>query len=102
VNAALGLLGDPARWPDIGCASGRFTPVRRGGLLGQTFEIEVVADAAPRAPIATRGYVTCTTALTAQDGDALTIAGDGWASATRAAPAATRRPCCPTPPSCWR
>jgi hypothetical protein len=75
VDAALGLLADPARWPDIGSASGRFTPVRRGGLHGQTFEIEVVADASVRAPIATRGYVTCTTALTAQDGDALTTAG---------------------------
>lgn len=32
-----------------------------GGLLGQTFEIEVVAEPAPRAPIFTRGYVTCTT-----------------------------------------
>ncbi len=76
VDNALELLGDPARWPDIGSASGRFTPVRSGGLLGQTFEIEVVAEAATRAPIATRGYVTCTTALTVEDGDALTTAVD--------------------------
>ena len=49
---------------------------RSGGLLGQTFEIEVVAEAARRAPIATRGYVTCTTALTVAEGDALTTAAD--------------------------
>ena len=60
-DAALELLEDPARWPDIGCAGGRFTPLRGGGLLGQTFEIEVVAEPAPRSPMFTRGYVTCTT-----------------------------------------
>ena len=60
-DAALELLGAPGRWPDIGCAGGRFTPLRGGGLLGQTFEIEVVAEPAPRSPLFTRGYVTCTT-----------------------------------------
>ena len=59
-QSALGLLRDPARWTDIGCASGRFTALRSGGLLGQTFEIEVVAHPSRRSPVFTRGYVTCT------------------------------------------
>jgi hypothetical protein len=59
-GAALALLQDPARWPDIGSGGGRFTAVRPGELEGQTFEIEVVLEAIPRAPVFTRGYVTCT------------------------------------------
>jgi hypothetical protein len=58
--AALELVLDPPRWPDMGCAGGRFTPLRSGGLLGQTFEIEVVAEPIPRGLLHTRGYVTCT------------------------------------------
>jgi hypothetical protein len=60
VEGALELLGSPWRWPDMGCAGGRFTPLRSGGLAGQTFEIEVAAEPTPRSPIFTRGYVTCT------------------------------------------
>ena len=30
-------------WPDYASSLGRFTPLRRGGLLGQTFEIGVLA-----------------------------------------------------------
>jgi len=59
-GAAVALLLEPGRWPDIACAGGRFTALRRGGLLGQTFEIEVDAGPLPRAPVFTRGYVTCT------------------------------------------
>lgn len=66
-EAALALLLDPARWPDIGSGGGRFTAVRPGGLEGQTFEIEVALETVPRAPVFTRGYVTCT---------ALWLAGD--------------------------
>ena len=51
---------DTSRWPDFGCAGGRFTALRSGGLEGQTFEIEVVAHPAPRTPVFTRGYVTAT------------------------------------------
>jgi hypothetical protein len=71
-EAALRLLGQPARWPDIASAAGRFTALRPGGLLGQTFEIEVIAKPAPRSPVFTRGYVTCTTAHipTAESGQA--------------------------------
>jgi hypothetical protein len=59
-DAALALLRDPARWPDFASASGRFVPVRRGALRGQTFEIELAMKPLPRALVATRGYVTCT------------------------------------------
>jgi hypothetical protein len=59
-DAALQLLLTPARWPDIGAAGGRFTALRSSGLLGQTFEIEVVAEPQPRLPVFARGYVTCT------------------------------------------
>ena len=68
-DAALTLLASPWRWPDIGCAGGRFTALRGGGLLGETFEIEVVAEPAPRSPVFTRGYVTCTTAALAPGGE---------------------------------
>ena len=57
---AEALLLDPARWPDIAAEGGRFTALRRGGLPGNTFEIEVNAQAAPRLPVYTRAYVTCT------------------------------------------
>lgn len=67
VDAALELLLEPARWPDIGSATGRFTAVRSTGLHGQTFEIEVVAEPSRRAPVFTRGYVTCTVLHTGGD-----------------------------------
>lgn len=63
-DAALALLHDPARWPDIGAAGGRFTALRTGGLRGQTFEIEVSAEPTPRLPVFARGYVTCTSLFT--------------------------------------
>ena len=59
-GAAIAALAEPGRWPDFGCALGRFTPLRSGGLEGQTFEIEVVAHPAPHTPVLTRGYVTAT------------------------------------------
>ncbi len=59
-DAAIATLSDTSRWPDFGCAGGRFTALRSGGLEGQTFEIEVVAHPAPRTPVFTRGYVTAT------------------------------------------
>lgn len=64
---ALALLEDPARWPDMGCAAGRFTALRPGGLDGQTFEIEVGLEPLPRAPVFTRGYVTVTAVWRAGD-----------------------------------
>lgn len=64
---ALALLEDPARWPDLASAAGRFTALRPGGLDGQTFEIEVTLEAVPRAPLSTRGYVTATAVWRAGD-----------------------------------
>ena len=54
-------------WPDYASELGRFTPLRRRGLDGQTFEIEVVGFPSPRTPVFTRGYVTITTLVTADD-----------------------------------
>ena len=63
VDAALDILADPPRWPDFGSELGRFTPLREGGLRGQTFEIEVAARPTARTPVFTRGYVTATQLL---------------------------------------
>jgi hypothetical protein len=69
LGAGLRALSDPRRWPDFGSELGRFTPLRSGGLDGQTFEIEVVAHFAPRTPVFTRAYVTATRRL--DDADAI-------------------------------
>jgi hypothetical protein len=69
--AVIGALSKPETWPDYASSLGRFTPLRRGGLAGQTFEIEVVAGAAPGRPIFTRGYVTITTLVSGEDPAAL-------------------------------
>ncbi len=81
-EATLAAVRDPARWPDAGTALGRFTALRRGGLFGQTFEIEVTALPLPRLPVFARGYVTCTGVL--EDRPAL----DDWARRLNAAVAA--------------
>jgi hypothetical protein len=70
-DAVIGALSQPETWPDYASALGRFTPLRRGGLAGQTFEIEVVAWAAQGRPIFTRGYVTITTVVSGEDPEAL-------------------------------
>jgi hypothetical protein len=59
-DGALALLFDPPHWPDFSSSAGRFTPVRRGGLEGQTFEIHLALHPGPHALFATRGYVSCT------------------------------------------
>ena len=59
-TATAAALHEPRRWTDYGSAIGQFTAVRRGGLLGQTFEIEIVVPVSPRAPALSRAYVTCT------------------------------------------
>jgi hypothetical protein len=74
VPSAAGVesaLRRPEIWPDFGSEIGRFTAVRAGGLEGQTFEIEVVADIAPHAPVFTRGYVTVSRILDASERPAL-------------------------------
>jgi hypothetical protein len=54
-------------WPDYASELGRFTPLRPGGLDGQTFEIEVVGFPSARTPVFTRGYVTVQNLVTAGD-----------------------------------
>jgi len=75
-HAALAALAAVERWPDYATELGRFTPVREGGLRGQTFEIEVAAGAEAGLPVFTRGYVTVSGLLTTADGEAL----DAYAS----------------------
>jgi hypothetical protein len=57
---AVAALSRPETWPDYATELGRFTPLRSGGLDGQTFEIEVAAGTASGRPVFTRGYVTVT------------------------------------------
>jgi hypothetical protein len=56
----IAALTAPETWPDYASEIGRFTPLRAGGLAGQTFEIEVAAGTGAGRPIFTRGYVTIT------------------------------------------
>jgi hypothetical protein len=70
-EGVIAALSRTETWPDYASALGRFTPLRRGGLAGQTFEIEVVAGAARGRPIITRGYVTITTLVSRDDPEAL-------------------------------
>jgi hypothetical protein len=69
--AVVGALTRPETWPDYASEIGRFTPLRAGGLAGQTFEIEVAAGTDSGRPIFTRGYVTITRLVTPDDPAAL-------------------------------
>jgi hypothetical protein len=71
VEAVVGALTRPETWPDYASEIGRFTPLRAGGLLGQTFEIEVAAGTESGRPLFTRGYVTITRLVTPDGADAL-------------------------------
>ncbi len=74
VEGVVGALTRPETWPDYASEIGRFTPLRPGGLAGQTFEIEVAAGTTashPPRPMFTRGYVTITTLVTPDDPEAL-------------------------------
>jgi len=66
-------------WPDYASELGRFTPLRAGGLDGQTFEIEVVGFPSSRTPVFTRAYVTVQDLVTADDPQAL----HEWVSSLR-------------------
>jgi hypothetical protein len=70
-EAVIDALTRPETWPDYASEIGRFTPLRAGGLEGQTFEIEVAAGTDSGRPIFTRGYVTITTLVTPDDPRAL-------------------------------
>lgn len=89
-DAIVAALTQPETWPDYATAIGRFTPLRSGGLAGQTFEIEVVARPVVKAPIFTRGYVTITRLLTHADPEPLAAyvaeLNDGMARIGRAEP----------------
>ncbi len=67
----IDALTRPETWPDYATEIGRFTPLRPGGLLGQTFEIEVAAGTRSGRPFFTRGYVTITSLVTPDDPRAL-------------------------------
>ena len=71
VEGVVGALTRPETWPDYASELGRFTPLRPGGLDGQTFEIEVAAGTESGRPIFTRGYVTITRLVTPEDAGAL-------------------------------
>src|SRR6185503_4795917 len=60
VEGVVAALTRPETWPDYASEIGRFTPLRSGGLAGQTFEIEVAAGTGAGRPLYTRGYVTIT------------------------------------------
>ena len=66
-EGVVALLTRPEVWPDFATELGRFTPLRPGGLAGQTFEIEIMTPFAPRFPAYTRGYVTITRLETADE-----------------------------------
>src|SRR5918997_10544 len=70
-EAVIGALTRPETWPDYASEIGRFTPLRPGGLAGQTFEIEVAAGTGAGLPVFTRGYVTITRLVTPDDPEAL-------------------------------
>jgi hypothetical protein len=70
-EAVIAALTRPETWPDYASEIGRFTPLRAGGLDGQTFEIEVAAGTASGRPVFTRGYVTITRLVTPDDPEAL-------------------------------
>ncbi len=59
-DGVISALTRTETWPDYASELGRFTPLRRSELLGQTFEIEVAAGTAAGRPIFQRGYVTIT------------------------------------------
>ena len=70
-DAVIAALTAPETWPDYASDLGRFTPLRRGGLDDQTFEIEVAAGTGSGLPVFTRGYVTITQLVTPDDPAAL-------------------------------
>lgn len=82
VAATVAAVTTPERWPDYATGLGRFTPLRRGGLDGQTFEIEVVAPG----PILQRGYVTVSGPTTDADWLAALEAGLAAQGEPRAVP----------------
>lgn len=71
-QAAIDALLAPETWPDYASGVARFTPLRVGGLAGQTFEIDLAARASDGQLMFTRGYATITRLVTAGEPAALT------------------------------
>ncbi len=92
VDQVAAAVTRPETWPDYASELGRFTPVRPGGLDGQTFEIEVVGQPTTRTPVWLRAYVTVTRLVTASDPEGLaayvTELNDGLARFARDEPPA--------------
>ena len=83
-EGVIAALTAPETWPDYGSEIGRFTPLRPGGLDGQTFEIEVAAGTGAGWPMFTRGYVTITRLVTPADPQALSTYFDELEAGMRA------------------
>ena len=66
----IGALKQLETLLDYASDVGRVTPVRSGGLLKQTFEIEVISALTPRPPVILRGYASVTRLLTCYDDQA--------------------------------
>ena len=93
-EGVIAALTRPETWPDYASEIGRFTPLRPGGLLGQTFEIEVAAGIRSGRPVFTRGYVTITSLVTPDDPQRAARTGSRPSrSAWRATATASRAPC---------
>jgi hypothetical protein len=71
VDDLVAVLQATDTWSHFPTDIGRFTALRSGPLLGQTFEIEAIAELARHAPMLTRGYVTVTQVLGPSEPDAL-------------------------------
>jgi hypothetical protein len=72
-DRVIRALSATETWPDYVTEVGRFTPLRTSPLLGQTFEIQVVAGSAFGRPVFQRGYVTVTSLVTRADEPALRL-----------------------------
>jgi hypothetical protein len=98
-EGVVGALTRPETWPDHASEIGRFTPLRPGGLLGQTFEIEVAAGTGAGLPVFTRGYVTVTRLVTPDDPAALAAYSPrsrrGWPATAETSRAPSRRAASP-------
>ncbi len=66
-DAVISAVSRTETWPDYASEIGRFTPLRRTPLSGQTFEIEVAAGTTAGRPIFQRGYVTITRLVTREE-----------------------------------
>ena len=70
-DVVISALTRTETWPDYATEIGRFTPLRRSPLFGQTFEIEVAAGTEGGRPIFQRGYVSITRLVTPEEPEAL-------------------------------